>query len=231
MEEYFGEWLRVLDRVELLKVMNILDVEYSKKLITPCKSNVFRCFKETQLSDIKVVLIGQDPYPQKDVATGLLFANHKEVSEEHLSPSLQIIKESVLNFEVPHYCCTFDPEMKEWAKQGVLLLNSALTCEVNKPGSHTMIWRMFIAKLLSNLSSYNSSIVYVLFGNQAQTFKPYLKSSKDYIKEVPHPAYIARMQGTYRYRELIYQLSSTFIEVNKIIKGIYGEPIQLTYNY
>ena len=103
------------------------------------------------------------PYPQKGVATGILFGNKKEVLEEDLSPSLKIIKEAVINFEIPHNNIIFDQTLENWAKQGILMINSALTVEMNKIGSHVMLWRPFISKLLKNLSESSCSIVSVSY--------------------------------------------------------------------
>ena len=118
--------------------------------------------------DVKIVFLGQDPYPQKGVATGVLFGNKEGTTE--LSPSLEVIKEAAINYETPHPPLKFDVTLESWAKQGILMINSALTCEMNKVGSHVMLWRPFMSKFLQNLSNSNTGLVYVLFGDQAQTF-------------------------------------------------------------
>lgn len=163
------------------------------------------------------------PYPQKGVATGILFGNRREVDEDNLSPSLNIVKEAAINFEVPHYCITFDQTLESWAKQGILMINSALTVEMNRIGSHVMLWRPFIAKLLKNLSECDTAIVYVLFGRQAQTFKPYINSRFNHIIEIEHPAYFAR-SGT----KMPHQL---FTDISNKVKGIYGVPIKWYEEY
>jgi uracil-DNA glycosylase len=163
------------------------------------------------------------PYPQKGVATGVLFGNRKEVDEDNLSPSLNVVKEAAINFEVPHYCITFDQTLESWARQGILMINSALTVEMNKVGSHTMMWRPFISKLLRNISENNLAGVYVLFGKQAQTFKPYINSKSNFIIEVEHPAYFAR-NGT----KMPHQL---FADVSNKVKEIYGVPIDWYQEY
>ena len=163
------------------------------------------------------------PYPQKGIATGILFGNNKETSNENLSPSLKVIKEAVINFEVPKNSCIFDPTLESWAKQGILMLNSALTVEMNKVGSHVMIWRPFIIALLKHLSECETGIIYVLFGRQAQTFKPYINSRFNHIIEIEHPAYFAR-SGT----KMPHQL---FIDISNRVKGIYGVPIKWYEEY
>ena len=168
-------------------------------------------------------MLGQDPYPQKGVATGILFGNNKEISNENLSPSLKVIKEAAINFEVPHNCIIFDQTLESWARQGILMLNSALTVEMNKVGSHTMLWRPFIAKLLKSLSEYNTAIIYVLFGRQAQSFKPYINDKLNHIIEIEHPAYFAR-NGT----KMPHQL---FIDISNKVKELYGVPLKWYEEY
>ena len=213
LEEYFGDWVKVIDIPLLNKTVNTLNYLYSKKSIMPEYNNIFKAFTLTSLSNLKVVFIGQDPYPQKDVATGLLFGN-KCVP---LSPSLEVIKEAAINYELSHNPYTFDITLESWAKQGILMINSALTVEVNKVGSHTMLWRPFIAKLLENISSINPGVMYVLFGSQAQTFEPYI-GKNNVILKVPHPAYFARTKTKMPY--------SIFIDIKDFVKNNYGEDIQ-----
>lgn len=157
------------------------------------------------------------------MATGVLFGNRKEVDEDNLSPSLNVVKEAAINSEVPHYCITFDNSLESWSKQGILMINSALTVEMNRIGSHVMLWRPFIAKLLKNLSEYNTAIVYVLFGRQAQTFKPYINDRFNHIIEIEHPAYFAR-SGT----KMPHQL---FVDISNKVKEIYGMPIKWYEEY
>ena len=223
LDEYFGDWMKVIDRAELNNVMVKVGQEYRRKPICPAQPDVFKAFRLCSLKNLKIVMLGCDPYPQKGIATGILFGNNKETSNENLSPSLKIIKEAVINFEVPHYCITFDQTLESWAKQGILMINSALTVEMNRIGSHVMLWRPFIAKLLKNLSEYNTAIIYVLFGRQAQTFKPYINSRFNHIIEIEHPAYFAR-SGT----KMPHQL---FIDISNRVKGICGVPIKWYEEY
>ena len=213
LEEYFGDWLKVINVPLLNKTVSTINCLYATKRVMPEYSNIFRAFTLTSLHNLKVVFLGQEPYPQKNVATGLLFGN-KCVP---LSPSLEVIKEAAINYEVPHNPYTFDITLESWAKQGILMLNSALTVEVNRVGSHTMIWRPFIAKLLENISAVNPGIIYVLFGSQAQTFTPYINFNNTVIKE-RHPAYYARLGTKMPY--------SVFTDISKLCKEKFGEPIQ-----
>lgn len=212
MTAQFNDWMKVINTSILFKVLNQINPEN----ICPKKEDVFKAFTLCSLRDCKVVFLGQDPYPQKGVATGVLFGN--SLDTEELSPSLQIIKEAVIDYTKPHnYPIEFDNSLESWAKQGILMINSALTVEVNKIGSHTAMWRPFISNLLETLSNYQLGIVYVLFGQQAQTFKPYINPSGNYILKENHPAYYART-GT-------RMSSDIFKEVNRCLKKQYNEEI------
>lgn len=214
-EEYFGDWMKVINKDELIKVMRWIQT-LDDSNICPSKKNIFRAFKLCPYNKLRVCCIGQDPYPQPGVAQGILFGNSKDTPEEFLSPSLQVIKECVINYEIPHGPIEFDNTLESWAEQGVLLINSAFTCKVNEVGSHLNIWRSFTAKLIKNISSRDNGLVFVLFGNQAQSFKPYIKGYQKVI-EVQHPAYFARRNEIMPY--------STFIEINEFLKELYNEHI------
>lgn len=223
LDEYFGDWMKVIDRTELNNVMAKVGQEYRRKPLCPAQSDVFRAFELCPLNDLKVVMLGQDPYPQKGVATGVLFGNRKEVDEDNLSPSLNVVKEAAINFEIPHYCITFDQTLESWAKQGILMINSALTVEMNKVGSHVMLWRPFIAKLLKNLSNKEPGIIYVLFGSQAQTFIPYINIRNSIVVKTEHPAWYARTNQK--------MSPKLFLDINKVLKEKYGEGIEWYQEY
>jgi uracil-DNA glycosylase len=223
LEEYFGRWMRVIDKRELESVLSKLGPEYKRKPICPAQSNVFKAFEVCPYDKLKVVMLGQDPYLQKGVATGILFGNKEGTRDEDLSPSLQVIKEAAINFEIPHNCIIFDPTLESWAKQGILMINSALTVEMNKIGSHVMLWRPFIASLLKKLSENETGIIYVLFGKQAQTFKPYINKQFNTVLEENHPAYFARTGEAMPH--------TVFEQISKLTKGMYGMPITWYQEY
>lgn len=217
LADYFKDWCTVLNSIELIRVLNELNQLYKVKPICPARPDVFKAFELCSRRDCKVVFIGQDPYPQKGVATGILFGNSADTKEEDYSPSLKIIKDAVIDLHKPHNLITFDPTLESWARQGILMINSALTVELNKPGSHTMLWRPFISKLLKNLSEIETGIVYVLFGGTAKTFKPYIGKYND-VLEVEHPAYFARVGKD--------MPSDVFYEVNRLLKLKYNTIIK-----
>lgn len=210
---YFKDWVKVLDYDIINDIMGKLKPLYATGKITPAYKDIFKVFNITPYNKLKVIFLGQDPYPQKDVATGIAFANKPEVKE--LSPSLNLLKESVIDFEVPHNIIIFDQTLEEWSKQGILLLNTALTVELNKPGSHALLWRPFIHSLLSNLTISNPGLIYVLFGNDAQSFESDIKNNI-IIKE-RHPSWYCR-----NHQKLPH---SFFVSLDKKIKEQFNEEI------
>lgn len=210
IEDYFGEWFKVIDHTELYNIINTINKMYKTKSICPKQIDVFKAFHLCDYNELKVIMIAQDPYPQRGIATGLAFGNALTTEESNYSPSLEVIKDSVMELHYPGDNYVFDPSLESWAKQGVLLLNSALTVETNKVGSHIMIWRPFISKFLKNLGEISPGLIYVLFGNQAKTFKPYIGKNNDII-ECMHPSYYARYNKRMN--------SNIFTNINTLLKN------------
>ena len=216
IDEYFGDWMKVLDRNETMKIMGWLR-NINQSTLCPNIKDVFKAFKLCPYNKCRVIFVGQDPYPQRGVAQGVLFGNSSDTPEDKLSPSLQVIKESVINFEIPHNLITFDPTLESWAKQGILMINSALTTEVGKIGVHMMKWRPFMIAFLKQMSMINPGIIYVLFGSQAQILEPYI-SKNNYVLKIEHPAYFARTN-----KKMPYHI---WKDINKILYDLYEERIE-----
>ena len=217
IDEYFGDWMKVLDRNETMKIMGWLRT-VNKETLCPNIKDVFKAFKLCPYNKCRVIFVGQDPYPQRGVAQGVLFGNSSNTPENKLSPSLQVIKESVINFEIPHNLITFDPTLESWAKQGILMLNSALTTEVGKVGIHTLKWRPFIGSFLKNMSEKNPGIIYVFFGSQAKSLNTYINNNNNYKLFIEHPAYYARLNKR--------MPSDIWYTVQKLVYNIYGTSIE-----
>ena len=221
IQEYFGDWSKVVDLQEADRIIKKLSA--SNRIICPQLKDIFKCFRLCSLSNLRVVLIGQDPYPQKGVATGLAFANSPDTPEDSYSPSLEILRESVINYTIPHRRVTFAPDLEKWEAQGVLLLNSALSCEVGRVGSHTLLWRPFIKSLLTNLSKYHTGLVYLLMGTQAQSLEPYINKQFNHVIHIRHPSWYARQRQ--RMPSDIWQ------EINTILIGQNGYGIEWFTEY
>ncbi len=212
IEEYFGDWCEYIDLDRADSIKNSL--LKSNKTICPKLGNVFKCFRLCSFEGLKVVFLGYDPYPNlvnnQPVATGLAFANNSSTSEENYSPSLKVLKASISHHLYSDNSVNFDPSLESWEEQGVLLLNSALSCEAGLTGSHSLMWRPFIASFLLSLSLARTNIVYVLLGSVAQSFKDFINHKDNTVIECYHPAYYARK------REMMPDI---WTKINKALLG------------
>ena len=174
IQEYFGDWCKVINLTEANTVLKKLVA--SKQPVYPNIKDIFKDFTLCPLHNLRVVIMGQDP----------------STSPPHFSPSLEVLMESVIDFSLPHGSVNFDPSLEKWKSQGVLMLNSALSCNVGKVGSHALLWKPFIRSLLTNLSLHTNGIVYVLMGSEAQSFESYINSKYNYILKTRHPSWYAK---------------------------------------
>ena len=133
------------------------------KRFTPAIKNWFRAFEECPVSELKVVIVGQDPYPTLGVADGIAFSCGKSQKEQ---PSLRFILDEVQKLYPDGYERPLD--LVKWSNQGVLMLNTALTTEVGKIGQHYDIWTPFVAYLFDYLKNFHPGLVYVYMGKKSQ---------------------------------------------------------------
>lgn len=218
IEEYFGDWSKIID---LNEADRLLKSAVKDSPICPIPKDIFKAFRLCPLKDLRMIICGQDPYPdiykQKPRATGLAFANSSDVPQEDFSPSLNILMESVIDYTVPHGIINFDPSLEKWERQGVLLLNTALSCRRGEVGSHTLLWRPFMKSLFTSLSSYHTGIVYVLMGSQAQSLEPYINKRFNHVIRIRHPSWYARTCA---------KMPHIWDDVNQILMGLNGTAIE-----
>ena len=203
MSQSSKAWLKVIDKKELEKALNKVKILHDSKSIMPEYRNIFRAFALCDYNNLKVVMLSQDPYPQKDVATGIAFGCEKEVQ-----PSLEILKNTAINLYIPHNLITFDNTLESWCRQGVLMLNSSLTVEVGKPLSHMHIWTKFTTELIKNINLNKQNLVYVFMGNFASEYAKLVDEKNNLVIKVKHPAYYARTNE---------DMPDFFTEINKYL--------------
>lgn len=227
INEYFGDWAKAVDLNEVDRLMKKL-ISMKKDMhltLCPLPKDTFKCFHLCPFNDLRVVILGYDPYPNlidnKPVATGVAFANSSDTLEENYSPSLKVLGDSVIDFTKPHENINFDPSLEKWEEQGVLMLNSSLSCIAGKTGSHYLMWRPFIIHLLKQLSHLKTGIVYLLLGKVAQSYKEYIKDDFNYVLSYPHPSFYARKLMT---------MPHVFDKINNIFISQNGYGIKW-YNY
>ena len=170
--------------------IKFIEAEYQTKTIYPDRKNVFHAFKLTPFNKVSVVIIGQDPYHNPGQAQGLCFSVPDGVTPP---PSLKnIYKESDLGTKKD----LENGNLSSWAKQGVLLLNSILTVEKNKPGSHAKKgWEEFTDYVIQKLSEEQEHLVFILWGNYAKQKGVYIDRSKHLVLESPHPSPFSAYNG------------------------------------
>ncbi|WP_461810102.1 uracil-DNA glycosylase [Faecalimonas sp.] len=187
--------------------------EYQTNLVFPPADDIFNAFHLTPLKDVKVVILGQDPYHNVNQAHGLCFSVKPEVD---IPPSLVNIYKELhddLGCEIPNH-----GYLTKWAKQGVLMLNTVLTVRAHQANSHRGIgWEEFTDAALRAVNAQDRPIVYILWGKPAQAKKTMLTNPKHLILEAPHPSPLSAYRGFFG--------SKPFSKTNAFLKEYGVEPI------
>jgi uracil-DNA glycosylase len=191
-----NDWLKFLSdelaKPYVAELERFLESEYrSEKIIYPSEENIFRALELVPPEKVKVVILGQDPYHGENEAHGLSFSVRADVK---IPPSLNnIFKElkTDCNVEPPP-----DGDLTRWASQGVLLLNSVLTVEKDKAGSHrNRGWEKLTDKVISVISENCEAVVFVLWGAYAQEKTGLINQEKHLILQSPHPSPLSSYRG------------------------------------
>jgi len=172
LNEDWAEHLKpILVSQNMLNLMEALGKEYSSYSVFPSKKQVFSAFQECSLANLKVVIIGDEPYCDKigtfPRATGVAFANPGHLIN-CMSKDLKAIRGQLEeNFET--LCLNFDPELKNWTSQGVLLLNTSLTVRENEKESHKILWKGFIKQVVKTLPK---DTIYLIWAKDYEDLLP-----------------------------------------------------------
>ena len=194
------------------KIMNEIKKLDEENLLAPSFKDIFRAFELTKKDDVKVIILGQDPYPIKGDASGLAFSFENKQRPNYLPKSLiNIFKE--LEDDLNIYKQSGD--LSNWAKQGVLLLNTALTTEVGKMNAHKHLkWKIFSFSLLKEISEERKNLVFILLGNNAQNFVKTLDLEDHLILCYPHPSPLAAYRGFFGSK--IFSQTNNYLKENGI---------------
>lgn len=173
-------------------LMETVDSLYETSMVFPPKEEVYKAFDLVDFKDVKVVIIGQDPYHGAFQANGLSFSVSKGVK---LPPSLvNIYKELESDLGIRN----LNGDLSKWAEQGVFLLNATLTVEEKKAGSHQKIgWEKFTDAVIEQLSTHREDIVFILWGSYAQKKGKNIDRSKHCVIETVHPSPLSVYRGFY----------------------------------
>ena len=196
-----------------VKIRTFLSSEYTNKTIFPHPTLIFNAFNLTPVSNVKVVIIGQDPYHGPGQAHGLCFSVNDDIN--HPPSLVNIFKEMKedVGGDIPK-----SGNLERWSKQGILLLNSTLTVESGKPNSHKRIgWDIFTDSVIKRISKTKDFIVFVLWGAFAHKKEILIDTPKHCIIKSVHPSPLSAYNGFFG--------SKPFSKVNKLLKSKGHEPI------
>jgi len=190
-----------------------LNEEYSKYTIYPNYENIFNALNLVKYEDVKVVIVGQDPYHEEGQAMGLSFSVPKT---EKIPPSLvNIFKEIEDELAI---VCEKNGDLTRWAKQGVLLLNSVLTVRQGLANSHkNMGWEKLTSHIIELLNERSSPVIFMLWGSNARAFENLIDTKKHYILKSAHPSPLSSYRGFFG--------NNHFIKCNAILKQLGKEQI------
>ncbi len=189
--------------------------EYLAKTIFPPKEKIFNAFELTPLKNLKVVILGQDPYHGVGQAQGLAFSTPSNIKNP---PSMKnILKE--INDEYKDGSICNDGDLTPWAKQGVLLINAILTVEEANPKSHEKIgWQIFTDNIIKYISENCTDIIFLLWGAPAIKKAKLIDEKKHHVLTAVHPSPLSAYRGFFG--------CNHFIQTNKILKQLDKKPIK-----
>jgi len=199
------------------RLMGFVDTEYETQTCFPPKEQIFSAFNLTPFEEVKVVIIGQDPYHGEGEAHGLCFSVNDGVK---FPPSLKNIYKKISNeFDSPY---PQSGNLQRWAKQGVLLLNATLTVRKNQAASHkNSDWKKFTDAVIEKISTEKNGIVFLLWGNYAKKKGEKIDLSKHKVIETIHPSPLSvnkNKEGWFG--------NNQFSKTNEYLKEKGKEPIQ-----
>lgn len=208
-----NEWDNILSeeykKEYFLKLVNFVNGEYQKKVIFPEKRNIFRALSLTDFDNVKVVILGQDPYHGVGEAQGLAFSVPSNVQ---IPPSLRnIFKELYDDLGINRK----EKDLTDWAEQGVLLLNTVLTVEKDKAFSHKdKGWEIFTDEVIKRIASCDKPIVFVLWGSSARSKKYLITNKKHLVIESAHPSPLSASRGFFGSKP--FSKTNEYLEKNNI---------------
>jgi uracil-DNA glycosylase len=196
------------------KLKEEIDKRYETTTVFPEKQNIFKAFSLTKLDNLKVVILGQDPYHGFGQAQGLAFSTPANIKNP---PSMQnILKEIQSDLGKKSVC--EDGDLTPWAKQGVLLLNTILTVEEAKPKSHHNLgWEVFTDNIIKYISDNCEDTIFILWGSPAISKTKLIDRKKHHILTAPHPSPLSSYRGFFGCKH--------FSQTNNILKSLNKEAI------
>ena len=193
------------------KFYQLVEKEYNTKTIFPPKEQIFNALKLTPYTNVKVVIVGQDPYHGDKEAHGLSFSVQKGIK---VPPSLKNIYKELYDDLKIEPC--IEGDLTKWAQQGVLLLNAVLTVEKDKPASHRNLgWERLTDYIIKTLNAKKEPIVFILWGNFAKEKKNLITNPNHLIIESAHPSPFSARYGFFGSKP--FSRTNDFLNKNNIV--------------
>lgn len=208
-------WEVFLKQYGKMKIEALIEAAYNTDgIVYPPKQFVLNAYQLTPEDNVKVVILGQDPYILEGQAHGLAFSIYDEKAK--VPPTLKnIFKELAIEYGETRT----DTNLSDWANQGVFLLNTILTVEAGKSLSHKHIgWEDFTAATIEYLNEQKRPICYILLGNDAKKYRKMITNESAYVIEAPHPSPLAAYRGFFE--------SNIFTKTNEWLQENGYEPIK-----
>ena len=200
-----------LEKPYFLQLMEYVDDEYEKNICFPPKELIFNAFNLCSFDDLKVVIIGQDPYHGTGEANGLCFSVNDNVK---IPPSLRNIFAEI-NSDLERIMLPTSGNLEHWAKQGVLLLNATLTVRKDEANSHKHLdWQKFTNAVIQKISEEKEHVVFMLWGSFAQKKIKFIDESKHFILQSGHPSPLSANRGFW-FGNKHFSKSNDFLIKNK----------------
>lgn len=199
------------------KILNTLLQESTDgKKFTPVLKQIFTAFEECPYDKVKVVMIAQEPFPYPNVADGMAFSCSNTMKP---MVSLKMMQDEIARSVYNDPDKVMNPDLRYLANQGVLLLNTALTTQIDNVGTHIELWRPFIAFLLDNLAFKKAQLVYIFMGSKAKAWNKAIPS-QNYKLFTTHPALASYTNKEY------WDSGNVFLQANKVLKKNFNTEIQ-----
>ena len=180
------------DKEYYLKLREFLKTEYASRTIYPDMHDIFNSLKAASYEDIKVVIIGQDPYHEPGQAHGMAFSVKPGVEAP---PSLKNIYKELAS-DIPGFTIPDSGYLQKWAEQGVLLLNAVLTVRAHQANSHKgKGWEVFTDRVIELVNEKETPVVFLLWGANARAKKVLITNPKHFVLEAPHPSPLSAYNG------------------------------------
>ena len=209
-----NDWDEILgeefDKPYYQELRSFLDGEYRSRTIYPLPQYIYTALRLTPYKDVKVVILGQDPYHEPGQAHGLAFSVNKGIE---IPPSLVNIYKELqddLACSIPNHGC-----LVEWAKQGVLLLNAVLTVQAHRANSHKgKGWEQLTDTIIQKVNEKEEPVVFILWGSNARSKKQFITNQKHLVLESVHPSPLSAYNGFFGSRP--FSKTNRFFEENGI---------------